>query len=301
MLIRDWLLAKGFIISHEVDISWEEIVHFGFFEKQYMKIAEAAVVFAPEKNYVGDKAKDSFESRFGIEWEDALSQGMVMNGVDSCLYLDISHSYMSDVWKGCIREGKVCKLGRGFYCAYIDVIPDKEPIFCINGFYMSMRNSYIAEGASVHVLVVEWNESMMSWKKFRRQVVGHTDPSTAIEDSLRRIIYNSWNDLGLTGEPDFQDNCVHGSASAFEALVEKANWLQRSISIDTLCLRLIEHHVPYSVIKKWAKNPIVKEKRVFDHMENKGTTACLEVFKNIFAIGEGNVAYLYFFTYNLNK
>lgn len=292
LFVRDWLITNGFSISHEQNIASEDISHFGYFDKQYSRIADYAVALSPEKINPSTQARSRFQKMFGIEWEDAIRRGIVMNGVESAGYLELHHKKMSDVWKMCVRDGKMCKIDRGIYCTYVDIVLDKDPIFCINGFYMSMRHSYVAQGSSVHMFVVEWEESVISWKIFRRHVVGPTDPSMAPPSSLRGFIYTNWQELGLYAAPDFEDNGIHASASAFEAMVEKANWLKMSVSTDPLCIEMTEENIPSMTTRKWCKNPLVQGKYVYDYMENKGLDGCAIVAKELAALTEGRSNYI---------
>ena len=57
-------------------------------------------------------------------------------------------------------------------------------------------------------------------------VLGPTDPKAAPEGSLRNMILQDWVALGLKDEPNTGDNCVHASASPFEGLAERMNWLK---------------------------------------------------------------------------
>merc|ERR1712216_578229 len=89
---------------------------------------------------------------------------------------------MGAAWQQAKSDGKMTKLGGGFYCA-------------------KMR------------------------AKFRGELLGPTEPSTAPETSLRGIIYNDWEALGLKAQPTTGENGVHASASPFEACAEMNNWL----------------------------------------------------------------------------
>ncbi|EOD21468.1 hypothetical protein EMIHUDRAFT_241149 [Emiliania huxleyi CCMP1516] len=107
-----------------------------------------------------------------------------------------------------------------------------DDIYVINGFYSSMRRKYTAPGASVYYFSVEWDSSLMSWAEFRGEVLGATDPERASVGSMRWQIMQDWAALGLVAKPDVGDNGVHGSASPFEALVERLNWLGASLDTD---------------------------------------------------------------------
>ncbi len=40
------------------------------------------------------------------------------------------------------------------------------------------------------------------------------------------MLTSNWKELGLGYEPTVGDNCVHASASPFEGLAERMNWLK---------------------------------------------------------------------------
>ena len=87
--------------------------------------------------------------------------------------------------------------------------------------------------------MVEWPEADCSWSDFRGKVLGPTDPADAPADSLRGQILVDWKALGLQSEPNVGDNGVHASASPFEALAERNNWLSVPIASDPFGAALI--------------------------------------------------------------
>ena len=74
--------------------------------------------------------------------------------------------------------------------------------------------------------VVEFDPAKLSWADFRGKVLGPTDPAQAPEGSLRATILKDWKTLGLEYQPNVGDNGVHASASPFEGLAERMNWLK---------------------------------------------------------------------------
>ena len=56
-------------------------------------------------------------------------------------------------------------------------------------------------------------------------MLGATDPNVAVAGSARRTIFEEWEKLGLPGQPNTGNNGVHASASPFEGLAERVNWL----------------------------------------------------------------------------
>mmetsp|Transcript_71106 Transcript_71106/g.179531 ORF Transcript_71106/g.179531 Transcript_71106/m.179531 type:complete len:270 (-) Transcript_71106:460-1269(-) len=122
---------------------------------------------------------------------------------------------------------------------------------------MEMRNKYVAPGAAIHYFLTEWDPLDLSWSDFRSQLLGPTDPSTAVEDSLRGSIYASWEELGLSCQPDIANNGVHSSASPFEALSERMNWLSAKPEEDPFGQLLLHGGVTTKHIEEWALDPQV--------------------------------------------
>eukprot|EP00755_Sulcionema_specki_P003712 Sspe_Gene.28314::Locus_12752_Transcript_1_1_Confidence_1.000_Length_602::g.28314::m.28314 len=105
-------------------------------------------------------------------------------------------------------------------------VDGKDPIYVFNGFFMQMRTKFTQKGLSIYWFTVEWDSKDLSWADFRGKVLGPTDPAEAPADSLRGIVMKDWEKLGLKKKPDVGDNGVHASASPFEGLAERMNWLQ---------------------------------------------------------------------------
>lgn len=93
--------------------------------------------------------------------------------------------------------------------------------------------------AKVLYYCVEWDDSTCSWDTFRSKVLGATDPADAPAESLRSQIAAKWKELGLPGPCDVGDNAVHASASPFEAMIERCNWLTSTLhKVLNACLRI---------------------------------------------------------------
>ena len=95
----------------------------------------------------------------------------------------------------------------------------------MNGFYMAMRAAYCNPGEKIKYYTVSWPTDSLSWADFRGEVLGATDPTQAPKGSIRRTILDTYTKLGLKTKPNTGDNGVHASASPFEAMAKRANWL----------------------------------------------------------------------------
>jgi nucleoside diphosphate kinase len=160
-------------------------------------------------------------------------------------------------------------------------ITSDQPIFVINGFYMSMREKYTKKDVCVHYYLVEWDSVQLSWEDFRAKVLGATDPATADSGSLRRVIYDRWEELGLAACPDVGENGMHGSASPFEAMAERMNWLGETLEKDKFAKTLSAAGVKKTLITDWTKDPQVEvpgqdgKVSLFDSLEDMNSDECL--------------------------
>jgi len=159
-------------------------------------------------------------------------------------------------------------------------IKSDQPIFVINGFYMSMREKYTKRDVCVYYYLVEWDSVKLSWEDFRAKVLGATDPSTAESGSLRRVIFDQWQALGLKACPDVGENGMHGSASPFEAMAERMNWLGETLEKDKFAKTLSAAGVSKKIISEWTKDPQVEtgdgKGSLFDTLEDMNSDKCLE-------------------------
>ena len=196
--------------------------------------------------------KDKFKKEFGVSWDAVLQNGLAFNAMDACAHLGLDVPQLTAVWEPC----KKVKFGGGFYCGRVEA-PGKPVVYVFNGFFMSMRAKFVDPAASIHYFLAEFDPAKLSWADFRGAVLGPTDPKQAPADSLRGIILSRWSELGLPGEPNVSDNGVHASASPFEGLAERLNWLQRTVDADPFGQALLAAGVPEETIKAWTIDPQV--------------------------------------------
>jgi len=156
---------------------------------------------------------------------------------------------------------------------------EPEHIFVINGFYMAMREKFTKPGSSIYYYLVEWEPNKLSWEDFRGKVLGATDPSTAADGSLRKEIFKDWKALGLASEPNVGDNGVHASASPFEALAERLNWMGATLEEDAFGKAMLGSGIPKETVMTWTKDPQVpfegKKSSLFDLLEDLDYDDCL--------------------------
>lgn len=259
--------AHGIDICQEGEIYGFEIDRNMLIDQHYYAIASKATILKPKEMPV---PADKFEEFFGIPWSKALDEELAFNAKDACEYLNVDASGLNDLWKEC----KKVKFGGGFYCGEISY-PEKPTIYVFNGFFMTLRSKFVYPKCSIYYYVIEFSPKKMSWSSFRKDFLGPTDPATAPSDSLRGRIYSQWESLGLTEIPNVSDNGVHASASPFEGLAEKMNWLRISAADDKFGARLIKEGIMTETIKKWAQDPQVHGKSLFDQLEDRDCNDCI--------------------------
>ena len=220
-LLESSLVANGITVLKSGELSAKTIDKEMLIDNHYGAIASKAVKLQPSELNVSQKAQDAFKDAFGLEWSEAVASGKVYNAVDGCKKLGVNPKDMEAKYWSKLTKGKdLIKFGGGFYCGKVG-----EDTYVINGFYMSMRSVFTTPPAKIVWYSVEWPAASLSWEDFRGKVLGGTDPREAEPGSARREILENWKALGLKEEPNVGDNGVHASASLFEALAERMNWL----------------------------------------------------------------------------
>jgi hypothetical protein len=153
-------------------------------------------------------------------------------------------------------------------------------MYVFNAFFMDMRAKFVGKDKEIRCYVVEWDPAELSWSSFRNSVLGSTDPTTAPKGSIRRAILDEYDLLGLSTKPNTGDNGVHASASPFEGLAEKMNWLNLDITDDNgFGKALLDAGMSVERIRDWAKDPQIQISQsglgsVFDSLEDLDADNC---------------------------
>merc|ERR1719262_663264 len=279
-LVKDTLVGKGLKVLKEGSIAAEDIDKKQLIDKHYYAIASKATLLTPDKLNV---PADKFKEQFGLEWADVLKDGKALNAQDACEKFGIDADELDKMWGNAKKEKNLVKLGGGFYCAKLEK-DGKGPFYVFNGFFMTMRAGYVKPGTCIYYYVVEWHPKDLSWADFRGNVLGPTDPADAPKDSLRGAALADWENLGLPGKPNTGDNCCHASASPFEGLCERMNWLGAKADKDKWGSALLDAGVRMKSIKEWSLDPQVTYgeklnptvKSIWDTLEDLDTKACID-------------------------
>merc|ERR1712151_87201 len=282
-LVQKVFNEKDISIKKEGSIDAEEIDKKELVDKHYYAIASKATLMTPDKLNI---PKEKFKEKFGLEWDEALKNGSAINAKEACEKFGVDSDALDKMWAAAKKAGDLIKFGGGFYCGKLS--PEgKGTFYVFNGFFMSMRSKFVCEGASIYYYVVDWDPKSLSWQDFRNKVLGPTDPAEAPADSLRGLILKDWKDLGLKSEPNTGDNGMHASASPFEALAERMNWLGYRVERDPWGKWLTKTGVKAKQVKEWSTDPQVTfgvvpiTKSLFDTLEDTDSDYCLALCQMI--------------------
>jgi len=277
---------KGIKVLSEGVVTGEEIDKKGFIDQHYYAIAEKSTLTSGKDLPVN---ADKFKGTFGEDWSKVVAEGRAFNALEfkNKFAAYSAPGALDKAWDATSVDNKTrVKLGGGFYCGQITV--DGVKYYTFNAFFMTMRGKFTTPGTSIHYYVVEFDPKTLSWEDFRGSVLGPTDPKDAPADSLRGIVAAGWKSLGLKAPCNGGDNAVHASASPFEGLAERTNWLAVSIADDPFGKALLEAGVPEATIKKWSSDPQVKydaetakatgkaKGSIFDALEDLDYQECLD-------------------------
>lgn len=277
--VKSKLEGAGLTIVKEGAISGTEIDSKKLIDQHYYAIASKATIMKPAELAV---PADKFEEKFGEAWATVLSEDRAVNAMDACERFGLDAEGLEKAWRKCEPADKVVKFGGGFYCGFVEV-EGKPPLYVFNAFFMSMRSKFVGEANSIYYFSVEWDPAALSWADFRGNLLGPTDPNEAPADSIRGTILAKWEEFKLPGVPNKGDNGVHASASPFEGLAEKMNWLEKSISDEVFGTALLRNGFDEETIKAWSVDPRVDGAgdegaagSIFDALEDMNAPDCLK-------------------------
>ena len=248
-VIRTKFAEQGIKVLKEGIVTGDEIESKGFIDQHYYALAEKSTLTAGKDFPV---TPEIFKEAFGEDWSTVVAEGRALNALEFKNKFPAlqPEGALDKAWDATSASGKRMNLEGGLYCGQITVDGVE--------YYMTMRGKFTSPGSSMHYYVVEFDPATLSWADFRGKVLGPTNPADAPTDSLRGIVAANWQKLGLQAPCDDSDNAVHASASPFESLVERTNWLACYVADDPFGSALLAKGIPEATIKRWSNDPHVK-------------------------------------------
>ena len=282
-------LISSILDDHNVRVvargkySSPEIEDLKLFDKQFGYLAQFAENMAPEAIALEPTELLAFKEAFGEDWSEVVTSHRVFNSSTACESLCFTHDKLYALWKGAAqhltaRRGlKLCRVDSTNTCDDFELVSKfTEPIYLINGFFPSLRATYIHQDATVHYMAVEWEGNQLAWPNLLQKVIGDSHPELADSKSIRGKLHQEWEELGLQKAPDRRDNGVHFSKSAFEGLADRLVWSKGAMMFtDPFGSRLLGSNIPSLTVQNWLRNPVVQGKCIFDHMYALEAEECL--------------------------
>jgi nucleoside diphosphate kinase len=248
-LVEELLDDAGIAIAMRRTWDAAEMRASGVVDRHYAANARTGTCLDPSLLPVDDAARQTFAEAFDVRWEDALASGRVVSGQVALDRLGLAAEELNARWA---KHG-ARKIAGGIYVSdFAD-----ERLFVLNGFYPSLREIFTADGAMIEVMLLEFDAGHLSWKRFRDDVIGATNPAAADEHSIRGLLHDRQEDLGVV--VSYRENVIHASASAFEALCEKTLWLpELPLARDPLWQALDGSGIRLDQLRAWREeNPLV--------------------------------------------
>mmetsp|Transcript_31617 Transcript_31617/g.57502 ORF Transcript_31617/g.57502 Transcript_31617/m.57502 type:complete len:1768 (+) Transcript_31617:51-5354(+) len=264
--VQSYLTTNKIAVVKKGTMSTKDISEKKLFDKQYLQLAKFAEGF-PMSMEVAAEAKQRFEAVFGA----SLESSTILAAEAGMATLGLSAEEMSSLWHGT----EPVKLAPSLYIGKVSNSSGTSALV-VNGFIPHMRQSFVAGGEALAWFLVEFNPSEVTWKRFRQDILGATNPAKASKDSIRGQLFSSWKDLGLSREPTTTDNGIHFSAGPLEGLRERQIWMDLSLEDDLMGRLLLSSGVPRRHLEAWLENGTVENWLVDSSSRSGPIFACTE-------------------------
>merc|ERR1719171_3161682 len=110
-MVKETFEKKGIKIMKEGSIAAADIDKKKLIDNHYYAIASKATLLTPDKLAV---PKDKFKDKFGLDWDEALKTGNVVNAMDACKKLQVDADELDGIWGKAKKAGQLIKFGGGF-------------------------------------------------------------------------------------------------------------------------------------------------------------------------------------------
>ncbi len=210
--VKRYFEGKGFRWVFHQTLSGTELAQRDSIKEHYLMYSRAACAKSAEDLGVTDVGKAHFNAEFGKAWETEVAAGRIVGTAQLLRDKGIDVQQLFERWNSIFSKGKTVKVQEGIIMAYL---PELDT-YCVNAFYSSMEANFYHPQTRVHYHVVEFDADQVSWKTFRKEVLGATNSSNALPESFRGQLYAEYS-VEFPG----RDNFVHGSAGPLEGLMER--------------------------------------------------------------------------------
>jgi hypothetical protein len=180
------------------------------------------------------------------------------------------------MWNDKFAGGQTQKLQDGLLVAYLEELD----CYCINAFYPAMEENFYNPQTDITYYVLEFDPDQVSWKQFRKTILGATDASKANPDSFRGQLYTRFS---MALKYPGRDNFVHGSAGPIEGLVERIiHEPDFDLATNPVGRDLLERGISLEMFINWKSGlSITQLGELFASSEEKNTDEALALLDSI--------------------
>ncbi len=262
--VCSFLKKKGFHLCIFRTVSGMELQERGVMDQHYYIYSTAAIAMSMDQVAVSEEGCKLFQAIFGKTWNEEVQSGRILPTAELLSSRRIDSQKLSALWDIEFEAGKAFKLQSGIVLAWLD----KLEAYCINGFYSAMVEKFHYPGNTMHYYVVEFDSNDVSWKCFRKNVLGSTNCSAANPESFRGRMYKDWPVANPTA-----DNFVHGSAGPLEGFAERVvHEVDIEPATSPIGAYLQMRGVSPEAFQSWKKAlPIIQLAELFDLTEEKNS------------------------------
>ena len=272
--VKRFFEEKGLSIGLEKRWTGRAIAQAGVVDLHYATIARYATTINPADLPVTSDFKEKFAEKYSMSWEEANAERLVFNMVGIGQKFGLSNVEVAKEFDAAEPKNGL-RVGPGCYMTYLPA----RKVFAVNGFYGQMKAEF-EDAENVLAFTVRFSSKKMSWKTFRQEIIGVTNPNKSAPTSIRGLLKRKQEELGFKAEG--MQNFVHGSASALEALHERCIWFDGvSVTNDTFGQLLLAAPasggagMSLSQVEFARQNPTVNGEPLFDLVEEEDSDVTL--------------------------
>ena len=270
-LARAYFESHGFTLTQRRAVPGPELAAREVIRQHYLIYSTA--VYADPLN-VSEAGKEKFAVAFGQSWDDEVAAGKILPLAALLATKGIDAHQLFTYWNDLFTARKTAKLQDGVIMAYV---PELDA-YCVNAFYPSMEANFYHPDTEISYYVMEFDPGRTSWVDFRKTVLGATNASNAVHESLRGQLYSEYP-VDYPG----RDNFAHGSAGPFEAFVERAvHETDFDMASNPIGAFLAERGLTLESFAEWkAAQSITELGDLFDATEEKDTDEVLGILEAV--------------------
>lgn len=272
--VESFFIDHGFYIRSKKQVDSDSLKSNQTMDQHYIVYSKAVRLETLDTLIMSNAGLIRFKERFGKSWEEEKRSGRLMTTKDLMNNKNLSTKDILESWEAELAAGKTLKVQSGLLVAFVK----KFNAYVINGFYAAMADRFNHPDNIMHYFVIEFDSKDCSWDSFRKEILGITNSSKAVSDSLRGKLYADYP-VELPGS----DNFVHGSAGPLEGLIERCvHEKDVGLATNPIGVYLQQRGISKDVFNSWRnRTPIVELAALFDLTEEKNSDEIIPILDSI--------------------